>query len=121
MAVLNAAKVDTTPGNDAVCPFSHPLGWEGDSAAYMVLMRSRYTDLMHGQRMMFSSSFSREGIKVEIIGPYAEEATRIIEAMHNKPKGPQGLGLNFEPSGAKTPEGVMRPQFLERMMKKFCA
>ena len=48
MAVLNAAKVDTTPGNDAVCPFSPPLGWEGDSAAYMVLMRSRYTDLMHG-------------------------------------------------------------------------
>lgn len=86
MVVLNAAKVDTTPGNDAVCPFSPPLGWEGDSAAYMVLMRSRYSDLMHGQRMIFTSAFSRRGNQVEIIGPYAEEATRIIEAMHNKPK-----------------------------------
>lgn len=86
MAVLNAAKVDTTPGNDAVCPFSPPLGWEGDSAAYMVLMRSRYTALMHGQRMLFISSFSRRGNLVEIVGPYAEEATRIIEAMYNKPK-----------------------------------
>ena len=36
------------------------------------MMRSRYTDLMHGQRMMFSSSFSRRGNQVEIIGPYAE-------------------------------------------------
>ena len=86
MAVLNAAKVDTTLGNDAVCPFSPPLGWEGDSAAYMVLMRSRYTDLMHGQRMIFTSSFSWRGGHMEVFGPYAEEATRIIEAMHNKPK-----------------------------------
>lgn len=86
MAVLNSSKVDTTPGNEAVCSFSPPLGWEGNSAAYMDLMRSRYSNRMHGQRMMFTSSFARRGNKVEIVGPYAEEATRIIEAMHNKPK-----------------------------------
>lgn len=86
MAVLNSSKVDTTPGKDAVCPFSPPLGWEGDSAAYMDLMRSRYSHLMHGQRMMFTSSFARRGNKVEIVGPYAKEATKIIEAIHNKPK-----------------------------------
>lgn len=42
MAVIDVSKVDTTPGNDAVCPFSPPEGWEGDSAAYVELMRSRY-------------------------------------------------------------------------------
>lgn len=29
MAVIDVSKVDTTPGNDAVCPFSPPEGWEG--------------------------------------------------------------------------------------------
>lgn len=37
MAVIDVSKVDTTPGNDAVCPFSPPEGWEGDSAAYVEL------------------------------------------------------------------------------------
>ncbi len=46
MAVIDVSKVDTTPGNDAVCPFSPPEGWEGDSAAYVELMRSRYRHLM---------------------------------------------------------------------------
>ncbi len=46
MAVIDVSKVDTTPGNDAVCPFSPPEGWEGDSAAYVELMRSRYRALL---------------------------------------------------------------------------
>ncbi len=29
MPVIDVTKVDTTPGNDAVCPFSPPEGWGG--------------------------------------------------------------------------------------------
>lgn len=29
MAVIDVSKVDTTPGNDAVCPFSPPEGGRG--------------------------------------------------------------------------------------------
>lgn len=29
MAVIDVSKVDTTPGNDAVCPFSPPEGVGG--------------------------------------------------------------------------------------------
>ncbi len=61
MAVIDVSKVDTTPGNDAVCPFL-PEGWEGDSAAYVELMRSRYRHLMHGQRMMVTASFARRSL-----------------------------------------------------------
>ena len=90
-------------------PLLTPLGWEGDSAAYMVLMRSRYTDLMHGQRMIFTSSFSWERGHMEVFGPYAEEATRIIEAMHNKPKALKASAI-FKPSGGEDPlRGVIAP------------
>lgn len=29
MAVIDVSKVDTTPGNDAVCSLFSPEGWEG--------------------------------------------------------------------------------------------
>lgn len=85
MAVIDVSKVDTTPGNDAVCLFS-PEGWEGDSAAYVELMRSRYRHLMHGQRMMVTASFARRE-PIQVTGPFADEATKIINSMKmNKAK-----------------------------------
>lgn len=85
MAVIDVSKVDTTPGNDAVCP-SSPEGWEGDSAAYVELMRSRYRHLMHGQRMMVTASFARRE-PIQVTGPFADEATKIINSMKmNKAK-----------------------------------
>jgi hypothetical protein len=42
MGVYNLAEVNTEPGNEATCPFSPPLGWEGDESAYLELMRQRY-------------------------------------------------------------------------------
>ena len=69
MAVLNAAKA-TLRLEMTLCAHACPLGWEGDSAAYMVLMRSRYTDLMHGQRMIFTPSFLFPGGgHMEVFGP----------------------------------------------------
>nr|BAL43329.1 hypothetical protein [Photobacterium damselae subsp. damselae]BAO48389.1 hypothetical protein [Vibrio sp. 04Ya090] len=44
MGVYNLAEVNTEPGNEATCPFSPPLGWEGDESAYLELMRQRYKD-----------------------------------------------------------------------------
>ncbi|EAP2016167.1 hypothetical protein N4V31_003885 [Salmonella enterica subsp. enterica serovar Typhimurium] len=86
MAVIDVSKVDTTPGNDAVCLFSPPEGWEGDSAAYVELMRSRYRHLMHGQRMMVTASFARRE-PIQVTGPFADEATKIINSMKmNKAK-----------------------------------
>lgn len=85
MAVIDVSKVDTTPGNDAVCPFS-PLRVGGDSAAYVELMRSRYRHLMHGQRMMVTASFARRE-PIQVTGPFADEATKIINSMKmNKAK-----------------------------------
>lgn len=80
MAIVNAGKVDTNPGHDAVCPFSPPNGWEGDSNAYMTLMRTRYRDLMHRQRMNVTASFATKQ-QVTIIGPFSAEAERIISSM----------------------------------------
>ncbi|EAB9607600.1 MULTISPECIES: hypothetical protein [Gammaproteobacteria] len=80
MAVIDVSKVDTTPGNDAVCSFSPPEGWKGESAAYVELMRSRYRDLMHGQRMLVTASFARRG-SIKATGPFADEAMQIINSM----------------------------------------
>lgn len=86
MAVIDVSKVDTTPGNDAVCSLFSPEGWEGDSAAYVELMRSRYRHLMHGQRMMVTASFARRE-PIQVTGPFADEATKIINSMKmNKAK-----------------------------------
>lgn len=52
MAVIDVSKVDTTPGNDAVCPFSPPEGWEGDSAAYVELCRHLCSGKQAGQNSL---------------------------------------------------------------------
>ncbi len=91
MPVIDVSKVDTTPGNDEVCSFSPPEGWEGDSAAYIELMRSRYRNLMHCQRMIVTASFARRE-SIQVTGPFADEATKIINSMKmNKAKPPSAL------------------------------
>lgn len=81
MAVIDVSKVDTLPGNDAACSFSPPEGWKGESAAYVELMRSRYRDLMHGQRMLVTASFARRG-SIKATSPFADEAMQIINSMN---------------------------------------
>ncbi|ENY6786159.1 MULTISPECIES: hypothetical protein [Gammaproteobacteria] len=49
-------------------------------------MRSRYRHLMHGQRMMVTASFARRE-PIQVTGPFADEATKIINSMKmNKAK-----------------------------------
>lgn len=78
--LLNFSQVDTTPGNEAKCSFSPPAGWEGDGANYMSLMRSRYRDLMHRQRMVVTARFSRVR-RIEFSGHFAKEAAEIIDTL----------------------------------------
>nr|WNL65677.1 hypothetical protein [Klebsiella oxytoca] len=92
MPVIDVTKVDTTPGNDAVCPFSPPEGWGGDSAAYVELMRSRYRHLMHGQRMMVTASFARRE-PIQVTGPFADEAMKIISSMKMNKAKPTALSV----------------------------
>lgn len=80
MSVLDASVIDTTPGSAAHCPFSPPAGWEGGSGDYVALLRSRYRDLMYGQRMRFTASFRRRG-PVRIAGPFAKEAAEVLHSI----------------------------------------
>ncbi|WP_411572072.1 hypothetical protein [Xenorhabdus nematophila] len=54
-------------------------------------MRSRYRNLMHCQRMMVTASFARRE-SIQVTGPFADEATKIINSMKmNKAKPPSAL------------------------------
>lgn len=68
-----------------------PEGW-GDSAAYVELMRSRYRHLMHGQRMMVTASFARRE-PIQVTGPFADEAMKIISSMKMNKAKPTALSV----------------------------
>lgn len=83
MGTLNARQIDTTPGSSSG-PFTPPEGWTGSGQEYTRLMRARYkNDLMHSQRMALIGWCARWN-PAECSGPFAEEASRIIEALASR-------------------------------------
>ena len=80
MSVMNAAQITTEVGFDHICPFSPAANWQGDEASYVDLIRERYNDLQHGQRLRFIAHFaSRNAVFVK--GPYAKAAGAIINKL----------------------------------------
>jgi len=83
MPVLDVRTIDTTPGADPVNPFTPPSGWVGGSEDYRDLLRQRYRRVDHYQRIYRVVHFAQRQ-PVNITGPYAEEATCIIETLSRK-------------------------------------
>ena len=83
--VIDFNEVDTTTGMDHLYPFAPPFGWSGESEQYKELIRSRYRDLLHGQRMGAIARYSKTH-DVRVVGPYAEAASEILAAIRKPGK-----------------------------------
>ena len=83
MPIIDVSQIQTSPGSDESCSFSPPSEWKGDAADYMNLMRERYRDIMHGQRIYLTASYAKKN-SVNVTGPYADEAMKIIKAIGRK-------------------------------------
>lgn len=82
MAVMDASIIETASGAaPGVHPFSPPEGWEGDANAYLALMRGRFADMNFKQEIMFAAYLRKRGGKVEIKGPFANQASDILDAV----------------------------------------
>ena len=90
MTVLDLSVVNTEPGEGGESPFSPPPGWTGSAEDYRKLMRERFANVMHSQRMAVTARFAAMGI-VTFSGPYTEQAREIINTL--KPKSRTALGL----------------------------
>lgn len=79
--ILDLMLVDTDNGRNS--PFSPPARWRGEAADYIALMRDRYFDRMHGQRMMVQARFARTN-RVTFRGRFAEEAKSIVRSINDR-------------------------------------
>ncbi len=80
MGVYNLAEVNTEPCNEATCPFSPPLGWEGDESAYLELMRQRYKDRNFNQ-LIIGTVWCSKKMDIHYSGPFAEQAAQIVNKL----------------------------------------
>ncbi len=81
MAIMDASVVETASGAQGVHPFSPPAGWEGDAGDYLALMRRRFADMNFKQEIMFVAYFRKRGYNIEIKGPFASQASDILDAV----------------------------------------
>jgi hypothetical protein len=72
---MDYTHIDTTPGAGTF--LAPPKGLEGD---YTALMRERYRSLQWGQEFV-SCAIQSDTVPIQITGPYAREAARILIAI----------------------------------------
>jgi hypothetical protein len=82
MPRLNLALVSTEPGSEGHHPFTPPAGWTGNGQDYIALMRDRYREIEHGQRMVVTVLIGRR-IPLQITGPFAEQAREVLEKLRS--------------------------------------
>jgi len=87
MGVLNMNEVNTMPGVNVDDPFCPPKGFDGAAKEYSELCRKRLVDVMLGQRMFVMAKYASKALKsIDIKGPYAKEASHIINVLQQSPK-----------------------------------
>lgn len=79
--VLDFRVIDTTPGAEG--PFAPPADWVGQGAEdYRELLRTRWRDVRHGQRMAVAARYYRiRDVSVSVEGPWADEAHAILKRL----------------------------------------
>ena len=80
---FNSAEINTENGHNS--PFSPPNDWKGSSDDYMALMRKRFRDLFHYQRIISHLSMSLKSKDAfKISGPFKGEAEKILQKVSKK-------------------------------------
>lgn len=73
--------IDTTPGANALCPFSPPSDFQEGGAGYTELMRRRYRSAEYQRYLRARLSNFVRGDELQIVGPFTAEATKILALM----------------------------------------
>ncbi len=73
--------IDTTPGANALCPFSPPSDFQGEGAGYTELMRRRYKSSEYQRYLRARVGNFVRGDDLQIVGPFTAEATQILALM----------------------------------------